>query len=474
MAICKLFFILALIASAALAFECPPERPHQCGNHACEKSKSDCQASEGCTNPTKPYYCSDGQCAKNFRKCEYKFYPCPRLTDRKCGDGVCRTNCDGFHSSACSFHKPIRCSDGTCSDSLIECASYLCPGDAPYRCKNNECVENLESCAYPLNIYVAKTQLVDTTNAATSVPLRSQGGEALADLYIPAGNLIQIRGVAMSQVKTSKAMANSQHDVVYNAFYALNSTDLTPNQLIRSAIFEVNNLREPVDPNVPRPKLGLEIKIKVDMLKPLRAFEKITFGNVYCLAQLVDSRWQCVSDSRAISHRKAGEFLIQRPGIYATIFFPDGSTPSHPVGAYCGYLCQSKRYFFVFWFLFVPILLMTGYILLNLLNLQTQVHNVITENFFLQNKMDELENVQVDFTGQTVLEKLDEGVQYFTNPLRNEEQESIEEFKALNLKLQLIKEEAKKVNMTRNKLINSNKAKLEEIKGLRGRLGEYA
>ena len=106
-------------------------------------------------------------------------------------------------------------------------------------------------------------------------------------------------------------------------------------------------------------------------------------------------------------------------------------------------------------------------------NLQTRVSNVVTDNFFLKNKMEELENVQVDFTGQTVLEKIEEGVQYFNNALRNEEQESIDEFKTLNVSLVKLREETRRVNAIRNKLINANKLKLEEIRLLRNKLGEY-
>ena len=36
--------------------------------------------------------------------------------------------------------------------------------------------------------------------------------------------------------------------------------------------------------------------------------------------------------------------------------------------------------------------------------------------------MQEIENVNVDFAGQTILEKIEEGVQYFVNPIRNDDQ----------------------------------------------------
>lgn len=467
-------FIALSFLSAVSANNCPPEAPFLCGNHMCVQHISDCEGFEGCTTPEKPYFCSDGKCASSFRKCEYKFYPCPKLTDKKCGDGICRSDCKGFHSSACSFFRPIRCADGSCASSLIECASHLCPGDAPYKCKNNDCVESIESCSYPLNIYVAQTVKSVTTDESAYVTLKSQKGISLAELHIPENQNVRISGIALSQVAGSHVRVNEDHETVYNAFFGLTGEELTPSSFLRSAVFEIKNNEDPIDPSAEKPKMNISIKIYVDELKPLEKFDKINFANVYCLGELKNNEWRCVSGETARPRRKAGEFTVNYSGTYAIIFYPDNTTPTFVPGAYCGYLCQSKRYFFVFWFLLLPILGLTFYILFNLFNLQTQISNVTTENYFLRNKMDELENVQVDFTGQTVLEKLDEGVQYFNNPLRNEEQESIEEFKVLNQKLQQVRDEARRVNSNRNKLISSNKSKLEEIKALRNKLGEYA
>jgi hypothetical protein len=330
-------------------------------------------------------------------------------------------------------------------------------------------VDVIESCAYPLNTFVARTLEVDAKDMDFDSTLRSQGGVELANLHIPIGTNVKIRGVALSQLKNSVFRKDYQHEGLYHAFFAQGSDSLQPFQFIRSAVINITRLDQ-ADPTK-----QIRIRIRLDLLKPLQAFETIAFGQSYCLARLVnDINWGCLSGFKAQASRKKGEFLIQEPGVYGVIFFPDTTDPTHAAGSYCGYLCQSKRYFLAFWFLIFPIILLALYIFLNLYRLQTQVSNVTTENYFLQNKMDELENVQVDFTGQTVLEKLDEGVQYFSNPLRNEEQESIEEFRGLNQKLHAVRDEAKRVNYTRNKLINANKARLEEIKALRQKLGEYA
>ncbi len=92
----------------------------------------------------------------------------------------------------------------------------------------------------------------------------------------------------------------------------------------------------------------------------------------------------------------------------------------------------------------------------------------------MRNKMQEMENVQVDFAGQTVLEKIDEGVQYFTNTLRNEEEENLEDIKALNYNLEKLKSERKRLIQVKNNYLYTNKDKIEEIRKLRNQIDELS
>ena len=100
-------------------------------------------------------------------------------------------------------------------------------------------------------------------------------------------------------------------------------------------------------------------------------------------------------------------------------------------------------------------------------SLKVKESNATTENIFLRNKMHEIENVQVDFAGQTVLEKLDEGVQYFTNALRNEDEENLEDIKALNHRLDRLKAESKRLAQARNNSLYAIRDKIEEVRRLR-------
>lgn len=85
----------------------------------------------------------------------------------------------------------------------------------------------------------------------------------------------------------------------------------------------------------------------------------------------------------------------------------------------------------------------------------------------MEKKLTEMENVNVDFAGQTMLEKLDEGVQYFANPLRNEDEDNLATLQALNATLDQFKAERRRLQNAKKNMINRNKNKLEQIRRLR-------
>lgn len=89
------------------------------------------------------------------------------------------------------------------------------------------------------------------------------------------------------------------------------------------------------------------------------------------------------------------------------------------------------------------------------------------EKKFVEKKLVEIENINVDFSGQTILEKIDEGVHYFANPLRNEDEDNLDVIKALNNKMEKLKNERRRLLNVKRNMMNRNKKKLEEIRVLR-------
>lgn len=85
----------------------------------------------------------------------------------------------------------------------------------------------------------------------------------------------------------------------------------------------------------------------------------------------------------------------------------------------------------------------------------------------MEEKLKEVENVSIDFAGQSIFEKLEEGVQYFVNPLRNEDESNLADIKSLNSRLEQLRAQRKKLQETSKALLNVNRGKLEEIRKLR-------
>lgn len=73
----------------------------------------------------------------------------------------------------------------------------------------------------------------------------------------------------------------------------------------------------------------------------------------------------------------------------------------------------------------------------------------------------------MDFKGQTVFEKLEEGVQYFVNPIRNENEEDLEAMKELNQKRDVLNQQKEQLLKEKKEMINKNRKKIEEIRNLR-------
>ena len=52
--------------------------------------------------------------------------------------------------------------------------------------------------------------------------------------------------------------------------------------------------------------------------------------------------------------------------------------------------------------------------------------------------MDEIRDVNMDFKGQTIFEKLEDGVSYYVNPLRLDSEDEVEEIRKLNQQIEVL------------------------------------
>ena len=99
--------------------------------------------------------------------------------------------------------------------------------------------------------------------------------------------------------------------------------------------------------------------------------------------------------------------------------------------------------------------------------------NVSTENKFLKNKINQVENANIDFVGQTIFEKLDDAIQFFSNPLNIKSEEGHTEFEKMNALLKTLKQENRRLAMLQNNLLYGNRMKMRLIEELKGDLEDF-
>lgn len=88
----------------------------------------------------------------------------------------------------------------------------------------------------------------------------------------------------------------------------------------------------------------------------------------------------------------------------------------------------------------------------------------------MEKKLKEIESINLDFAGQTVFEKLDEGVAYFNNPLRDEDDDDFVNIRALNVRLERLKSKNVELVDTKRKLVDKAKDRVGEIRALRDKM----
>lgn len=188
---------------------------------------------------------------------------------------------------------------------------------------------------------------------------------------------------------------------------------------------------------------------------------------------LKDGVWNCLAHKPSRSHNNKNVYEILESGIYATVFYPRIPISDFVHDRFCGIICKDKRLVFMYFFLGLPALFILFYSSYRMYTSKLKHMNLTVQEKFVQEKLKEVENVNVDFTGQTIFEKLDEGVHYFVNPLRNAVEAELGDIRILNIKLEKLKAEKRKMQANFNGIMGRNKSKLAEIRKLRQEIDSY-
>lgn len=464
--------ILLIISTTSIDPGCNELYSKRCPNPPskkeiiCKKDYEECDGFEGCTDTKSPYLCSNGECSKNFYLCKEKYFTCDTSKDTKCIDGLCREDCSLIRYSSCKFDLPIRCPDGQCVENDVECASPRCPADQPFMCPDSQCKGSFFMCEYPQNVRIIKNMDKMTRDELEVIYLYDQRNVHVMVLQVEDQLHMQVRGVTLSDVENSVLDYDEIYDPVFNEFFLAKGKELKPFQFIRSAIVKIVAYEDVQENRKP-----IVLEMEMDYLFSDSMFYKHNRKFLYCLGVLRDNNmWKCLSSYESNSMSKRLNFKIREDGIFAIIFSPSLESEVFTEEVYCGLVCKDKRLTFLFIFIGLPCLIILMYIFYKIYSKKLQESNINTKKIFVEKKMKEIENVNVDFKGQTIFEKLDEGVQYFVNPIRNEDTENLNNIKMLNAKLEKLKNEKKRLHNLKKKKLYNNKDKIEEIRKLRSEI----
>ena len=402
-----------------LSLGCTQEYPVMCGDGECYKDYSFCGALDGCTDPEHPIMCPLGGCANDFDECINKVYDCPLEEEERCGDGMCRENCDGIATNGCASEAPIYCQNGTCVKFLSQCFDFRCSLDRPILCSNLTCQDSMDSC--PQN--VMSTMIEDTVseilarNISTimevvDVASRADGNEIKLALKVERRNLyfpwytagyqindeksidsveveVEATAVPMSDLRETKLRylnMNLQMETFANRIFTRNLSSLMPQMFLRSFAFElkINNLgynsllfAGPIEAifkyNIINgyPDMSLLAveddeddepgrpgdEKKVDPIDEM--YPEDQPDRIYCLGMLnpVSNLWKCVNRTIKEITEESITYDIPTPGIYAVLFFPIGGSEDEGP---CGWLCQNKKAVTTFFIFYLPLVLLFG------------------------------------------------------------------------------------------------------------------
>lgn len=165
-------------------------------------------------------------------------------------------------------------------------------------------------------------------------------------------------------------------------------------------------------------------------------------------------------------------FHLQEDGIYAVIFSPKESIYHFKREVYCGLVCRDKRLIFVMFFIVIPIMAMTIYFVYYVYEQKLEDDNLTIQKNFLVKKLEQVEEVNKDFKGQTLFEKIEEGVVFFANPMRSQDESENNKIIELNQRKEaLIRKKQELLNQKQN-LIQKNNKLFQEVAEFKNRLND--
>lgn len=479
---------------------CPNERPARCPRPDpyetidplanCQADYSLCPIAQLCYNAEQTYQCSDGTCSKRFETCENKERECNNKGYTRCPDGYCRRDCKAVRYSSCPMDAPLLCPQGKCVKYVYQCSGgHYCDLSRPFLCPDMSCGVNLGNCSatqtgrtfLPFNVTyspeLARMQtkisraniefsvLYDSFNPPKFSPFETQ--------KLPTGSMMLVEPVSLGQLRDITNRLNSTLAGVVKDFYMISEEDIPYQITIRSTAFKIQTIGRLDDNEYFKVPIIAEMSIN-SIRKIISSVSNLS--NYICLGRVIEANksWTCVSrnirneadfaDRNEVATKL--RYDIPGPGTYAVILRPR-MTPELMKLSNCGLICQNKRLFVTFIFITLPIIFSMFYFCwkVYLLHRERIENEEMAQN--ARERLMQMETLTVDFKGQSLREKLEEGLQFKQNPLQSDLVKDLEEASKLQKTVERLcrdLDEIKQVKLTLYEKTRKHVKRIAKIK----------
>jgi hypothetical protein len=416
---------------------CLNDLPFSCFDGTCRSKKEDCPLPNSCLPGE--IRCPDSKCVKDKNKCisEKDKFEC-LVGFKKCNDGICRKNCQGFNG--CPLENPYQCFNGRCVKNQIECMGYSMCQNGYYRCFNGECQKNPEDCEDIKRLYSPSKHSL-TYSAYNKLELDlvlDKNKRSIASLYLPA-NVISSNytknGNQYFEIKIEEVNQSYLRNLDYN-YDQLNDFQYIIAKTIKDSDGDLNYENSVLSTivKITCPDCGEKLKHPGILKLEHNQYNNINLSHEnYCLAKLENDKWRCFDtiiddkNSKCNSEKKENEilcgsrkkkneqntFAIDSFGIYAVVLIPINKEEKKIFGK--NIFFENLELVILSFIISSLVIFILYHVFVRILRYRTKYLDNKKKIQFKKEAVSDMMNIKLEFPGATVGD-ITEKIQFIPNP----------------------------------------------------------
>ena len=399
-----------------------PKNKISCYDGTCTDTYEKCPSLPSC--PIGYFRCPNGGCNKNISECENPNEIQCNKNNKKCIDGLCRSDCSKIKFNGCDINQFL-CSNGLCVNDELECIGMSMCDDynEPYRCINGKCVSDLSKCPFINRLsFVYDIEytfaIYDSINFDFAF---DDNGNKIGSLFIP-GNAFNMKNKnnLYGKIYLNEISGNFVNNInlypnnstfIFNISSSLIGSDgiLSYENSVLSPIFNISSNDIYDDFIIP----GL-IKIEHNIYSN-NDLNKLNF-DFYCLAKLKgdfkNGKWECIERKK---NEDQNTFSFKSTGIYTIIIYPYKNKNDNEKIENKNFFVHNLRTILIVLLIIIFLIAITFYIFSRIIRYREKYHQSLQKMEYLKQQKKEYESMSTDVFGQTLGDNI-LGLVYSKNP----------------------------------------------------------